>query len=132
MTPAALPDELASIWEGVRQSLRNQLPETAFRLWIDPLRPVSAERSTLHLSAPRTTRAWVERRYSAPLRTAVQASGAGLDQVVLVAAGEETSSSAPPSAGGVESLPLDTRHTFERFVIGPGNRLAHAAALAGD
>ncbi|HXF00708.1 MAG TPA: chromosomal replication initiator protein DnaA [Solirubrobacterales bacterium] len=130
MTPAALSDELASIWEGVRQSLRNQLPETAFRLWIDPLRPVSAERSTLHLSAPKTTRAWVERRYSAPLRTAVQASGAGLDRVVLVAAGEETSSSAPPWARGVESLPLDPHHTFERFVIGPGNRLAHAAALA--
>jgi chromosomal replication initiator protein len=130
VTPAALPDELDSIWERVRENLRNQLPETAFRLWIDPLRPVSAEGSTLHLSAPRTTRAWVERRYSASLRTAIQASGAGLDRVVFVAAGEETSSSAPPRAGGVESLPLDPRHTFERFVIGPGNRLAHAAALA--
>ena len=29
-----------------------------------------------------------------------------------------------------ESLPLDPSHTFEEFVIGPGNRLAHAAALA--
>ena len=30
----------------------------------------------------------------------------------------------------VESLPLDPTHTFERFVIGSGNRLAHSAALA--
>ena len=30
----------------------------------------------------------------------------------------------------VESLPLDPAHTFERFVIGAGNRLAHSAALA--
>jgi chromosomal replication initiator protein len=31
---------------------------------------------------------------------------------------------------GVESLALDPQHTFERFVIGAGNRLPHAAALA--
>ena len=27
-------------------------------------------------------------------------------------------------------MPLDPAHTFDRFVIGPGNRLAHASALA--
>ena len=40
---------------------------------------------------------------------------------------------APAARAGpprVESLPLDPAHTFERFVIGDGNRLAHAAALA--
>lgn len=130
MAPADLPDELAPIWERVRENLRDKLPDTAFRLWIDPLRPVSAEGSTLHLAAPRTTRAWVERRYSAPLHTALRANDSGLDRVVFVPAGEETNASASPWARGVESLPLDPRHTFERFVIGAGNRLAHSAALA--
>ena len=32
--------------------------------------------------------------------------------------------------GTPESLRLDPAHTFDRFVIGPGNRLAHGAALA--
>ena len=40
-----------------------------------------------------------------------------------------------PAAGGdwtapVQSLALDPTHTFERFVIGSGNRLGHSAALA--
>jgi chromosomal replication initiator protein len=132
VAPDPLPDELASVWERVRENLRGQLPETTFRLWIQPLRPVSAEGATLHLAAPETARAWVERRYSATLDAALRASDTGLDRVVLLTEGSraEARSPAGSSAGGVQSLPLDPRHTFERFVIGEGNRLAHSAALA--
>ena len=35
----------------------------------------------------------------------------------------------PDARGTPESLRLDPAHTFDRFVIGPGNRLAHGAAL---
>jgi chromosomal replication initiator protein len=132
VAPDPLPDELASVWERVRENLRGQLPETTFRLWIQPLRPVSAEGGTLHLAAPETARAWVERRYSAALDAALRTSDTGLDRVVLLSEGScaEAGSPTRSSAGGVASLPLDPRHTFERFVIGEGNRLAHSAALA--
>ena len=42
---------------------RASLPASTFQLWIEPLRPVSAQAGTLYLAAPATTRAWVERRY---------------------------------------------------------------------
>jgi chromosomal replication initiator protein len=132
VAPEALPDDLASIWERVRGELRAHLPATTFQLWIEPLRPVSAQGNTLHLAAPDTTRTWVERRYSASLQAALRASAPGFERVVFLAEGSA------PSQGGaaerltasVESLPLDPTHTFESFVIGSGNRLAHSAALA--
>ena len=132
MAPDPLSDQLASIWERVREDLRGQLPDKTFRLWIEPLEPVSLEGNTLRLTAPQTTRAWVERRYSTPLHAAVQASAAGVERVVFVTQGGEQSqqSAGERRSETVESLPLDPSHTFERFVIGGGNRLAHSAALA--
>ena len=132
MAPDALPDDLASIWERVREELRGQLPAATFQLWIEPLEAVSAQGNTLHLAASQTTRTWVERRYLASVEAALRATGSGLERVVFVAEGRRASqaASAESSTGAVESLPLDPRHTFERFVIGGGNRLAHSAALA--
>jgi chromosomal replication initiator protein len=55
-----------------------------------------------------------------------------MERVTLIGDESKASSSASRSgrATAVEPLPIDPRHTFERFVIGDGNRLAHAAALA--
>jgi chromosomal replication initiator protein len=130
--PDPLPDDLASIWERVREDLRAQLPATTFQLWIEPLRPVSAQAGTLHLTAPETTRAWVERRYSASLQAAIRGIAPSVERVVFVADRSPDGPVGPTDrwADGVESLALHPAHTFERFVIGPGNRLAHSAALA--
>jgi chromosomal replication initiator protein len=133
VAPEALPDDLASIWERVRGELRTHLPTSTFQLWIEPLRPVSAQGNTLHLAAPDTTRTWVERRYSASLHAALRANAPELERVVFLADGCAASQGAPAERwtdASVESLPLDPAHTFERFVIGAGNRLAHSAALA--
>lgn len=132
MAAAPLPDELASVWERVREDLQDQLPAATFRLWIGPLEPVSAQGNTLHLTAPQSARAWVERRYLPALEAALRTTGSGLERIVLVPDRGRTVRPASNErlTGGVESLPLDPGHTFERFVIGAGTRLAHSAALA--
>jgi chromosomal replication initiator protein len=131
MPEDALHDDLDSIWERVREDLRSGLPASTFELWLEPLRPLSAQGSTLCIAAPRTIRAWVERRYSSSLEGALRDQRCGLEHVLVV---EEGAKSAPAGStggmGAVASLDLDPGHTFERFVIGSGNRLAHAAALA--
>jgi chromosomal replication initiator protein len=123
-------DELAgqtleALWEDVRARLRAAVPESTFKIWLEPLRPVGAGGSMLYLSAPAGIRTWVERRYAALLREALDACDVPLREVSFADSPEE----AARGAYG-ESLDLNPNYSFDRFVIGEGNRVAHAAALA--
>jgi chromosomal replication initiator protein len=121
-TPKA---ELESLWEEVQGRLRESLPATTFELWLEPLRAVGAAAGTLYLSAPDGIRVWSERRYAGLLREVLAELGSELSSVIF--ASPEGAASRGPSAA---DLDLNVNYIFDRFVIGEGNRLAHAAALA--
>jgi chromosomal replication initiator protein len=129
--PTDAPEaELTSIWGRVTDAVGASLPASTFQLWIDPLRPVGVQDGTLYVSAPQSIRAWVERRYGAALESALRDVAEGVHRVVVVTEGAEPGRDGESWSTAVASLSLNPEHTFERFVIGDGNRLAHAAALA--
>ncbi len=94
--PDALPGQsLDSLWGEVQHRLRSAVPESTFKIWLEPLRAVGAQGATLYLSAPDGIRTWVERRYVTLLREALTEVAPALSEVAF-AGGE-------PSAGGARA-----------------------------
>ncbi len=123
------PDDASAIWAAAREDLRASLPPTTFQLWMEPIAAVAIHESSLVLTAPAAVRRWAERRYSDRIAAAVVARAPDLDGVSFAEPPRGAGARAPVPGDPV-ATPIDPAHTFERFVIGPGNRLAHAAALA--
>jgi chromosomal replication initiator protein len=81
------------------------------------------------VTGPRRVIRWVGRRYIELLRAAIGKSVEGIREVELVATDAAPSVARMPEEAA-SRVTLNPDYTFERFVIGPGNQLAHAAALA--
>jgi chromosomal replication initiator protein len=117
--------DLDSTWREIQQRLRESVPDSTFRLWLEPLRPVGAQGGTIYLTGPAGIRAWAERRYSGLIREVLSGLDAALDDVSFA-----EGSPCGPESEREDEIELNPNYTFDRFVIGPGNRIAHAAALA--
>ena len=124
--------ELDNPWPAIRSRLRDELSEYAFHIWIEPLAPAALRDGTLYLRTPRHVRSIVRDRYLPRLRRA--AAGTPVTRIELVDPDWEPPASAPAPPAPPHSEPehgrLNPKYTFDQFVIGEGNRLAHAAALA--
>jgi chromosomal replication initiator protein len=122
----AARQDLDCLWKGVQERLRASVPQSTYQLWLEPLSVAGRRESTLFLLAPDNIRTWTERRYAGLIREVLASIGGELRDVAIVAAGE-----APVTGADNEPDPsLNVSYTFDRFVIGDGNRAAHAAALA--
>ena len=141
-------DDLAANWERIRRSLREAVGESTYQLWLEPLELEGAEGDALVVGADPNMVGWVSDRFARALERSAQDVLGPAAGVTLVPRGTgaparaerraEREASSPAAAASLahtgesaaRAPAFNPRYTFEQFVIGDANRLAHAAALS--
>lgn len=140
--------ELDHVWSQIKAELAQTVDEPVYRIWLEPLRAVDLADGHLTLEATPQSCAWVRDRFGRILQTC-SAAVLGPDLTVdVVESSHEQGHRAHRDNRGpsktkrasnpvgrdrgdhASSPPTNPKLTFEQFVIGDSNRLAHAAALA--
>ncbi len=128
--------ELDQIWTRVRSELARAVDDPTYRIWLEPLtlRELAAGQATIAAS-PQSC-AWIRERFGRLLQTCI-ATVLG-EEISITVVEQQDGPQADPSLGSPSAAaqapspgaPLgNPRYTFDQFVIGDANRLAHAAAL---
>jgi len=134
-----MPD-LNQIWQQAQGVVRDRLGSTIFETWILPLKAIAQNQDIVVLEAPDTFfRDWVKKNYSSVIEEAFNSTGLGKIRVEIEASSvvsEEAPREAPfknpigATRNNPYDLNLNSRYTFDNFVIGPSNRHAHAYSMA--
>jgi chromosomal replication initiator protein len=123
------------LWRKFLSALEEHVGTPKFSTWFESLRYLGAEGACLRIQVPnRFHREWLSEHYL-PLmvQTARQLAGPATTIRFEVGGKEPVTAAPPPSPAAAppsEDSPFNQRLTFETFVVGPGNQLAHAACLA--
>jgi chromosomal replication initiator protein len=124
------------LWSEVSGRLRGALNETTYRTWFDHVEGLELNDDEFVLAVPNDfTRDWIEGHFIGLIRAAVgDATGTERQIQLDVREAPGEPAPAPVEAHRRETLGagagLNSKYTFDSFVIGSSNRFAHAAALA--
>ncbi len=123
-------------WGHVRDELLKTVGKNNFVTWIEPLELADLRGGVAHFTAPTSFIGdWVKRNFSEQIRQHLCAAGAEVNRLEFTVP-EMSRSRAPrqppprriPEDADLPGAPLDVRFTFDSFVVGKPNELAHAAA----
>jgi chromosomal replication initiator protein len=120
------------VWQEALRRIESRLSKPSYESFVKAMAPVTLTDDVFVFSVPtRLAKEWVETRYVGLIHGALQEVLARSVAVHVTVTEEPAVSSAPaPLQRAPEGLPLSPKYTFDTFVIGSGNRFAHAAALA--
>src|SRR5438128_7540650 len=122
----------AGIWQEALRRIEGRLSKPTYELYLKNMTPLGVHGDTLVFSVPsRHAKEWIESRHAALLHSALQEVLARTIAIQLTVVEDGPPAPAPTApARGPEGRPLSPKYTFDTFVIGTGNRFAHAAAMA--
>ncbi|UTR16584.1 chromosomal replication initiator protein DnaA [Salipaludibacillus sp. LMS25] len=139
-------ENLTDLWEQALTKIEDKVSKPSFDTWFKFTKADSIDQSsnTITVIAPNEfARDWLENRYFGIITETLQElTGAELEARFILpkedknddlALFEKAKQAPKPQVAAHEEMPkhmLNPKYTFDTFVIGSGNRFAHAASLA--
>ena len=131
-------------WQSALGQLQMEMPKASFDTWVRDSRMISCEDGSFTIGVHNAyARDWLESRLSSTVtrllmgimnrevRVQFVVGETAPDPVAgIPVPGDPEPGAEELPAPRVRSLSLNSRYTFDNFVVGPNNRLAHAAAQA--
>jgi chromosomal replication initiator protein len=139
-----LLENISDLWNKALEELEEKVSKPSFDTWLKATKAEMIKDDTIIITAPNEfARDWLENRYLKVISETLQnITGAKLKVKILIP--ENLVSNDKESIAKIAKIPTNTietnegipknmlnpKYTFNTFVIGTGNRFAHAASLA--
>ena len=143
-----MDEKCTQLWEKLSAALKPQVSPDTFKRWFSAVQLIGATENALTFRVPNNIyQFWIESNHMAALQAAiVSAFGSPravkfscasevpgkLDEEILpeISEKEFARQNTRDAKQSSTALGLNPRNTFESFVVGPNNEIAHAASLA--
>lgn len=133
---------IQKMWEKTLSDIETRISKPSFETWLKSTNAIALNDDTLFISAPNEfSRDWLESRYAKLIEeTLFETTGENMKvKIVTTETDLDSMNSSPKKIDDKRNYPsdesptgniLNTKYVFDTFVIGTGNRFAHAASLA--
>ena len=137
-----MDERCKALWEKLSAALKPQVSADTFKRWFSAVELIKATEDEVTFLVPNNIyQFWIESNHMAALQSAITIACGEPRTVRFLTASESNGEEVgftepeklefPANTRSVGSgVSLNPRNTFESFVVGPNNQIAHAASLA--
>lgn len=131
---AIAQENLEKQWENIQPQLLDEYGEGTYTSWIKPLTFMDMKNGCFRLAAPTSfVRDWVKSNYATRMQTLLQGKNDNSFKLDIIVAPQQNVQEISSSTSTLDASDIGSnlypRFTFDNFVVGKPNELAHAAAL---
>ncbi|WP_134702310.1 chromosomal replication initiator protein DnaA [Ammoniphilus sp. YIM 78166] len=133
---------IQKMWDKALAMIETKLSKPSFETWLKSTKAIALDDDTLFISAPNEfSRDWLESRYAQLIvETLYEITGENMKIKIVTSDTDVNAKSNTPKKADEKRVyatdengpvhMLNPKYVFDTFVIGTGNRFAHAASLA--
>lgn len=126
-------NDLKEIWSSVLAQMAEEVSAVSFDTWIKPIKPVALNGNVITLSVGTSpNKNMVLTKFRSMIESCLELAADRSFELDVIVENDTPKEKAAPSADDPinQQSSLNPRYSFENFVVGGNNNLAHGAAMA--